>query len=122
MSKISPDRTPINRQTAMIMAGGEKPMLPNKNEHFRSHGRPEVFNQIPKFIKQAGWRDLTNIKFGRFTIIGLKKDNVSRWVARCSCGVFELKKAKAIKSKLNDLDMCNVCRKFEYLKKGRNSR
>ena len=121
MKKISPDRTPVNRQTAMVMAGGEKPPLPNQNEHFRSHGQPEVFKQIPNFLKQEGWKDLTNIKFGRFKVIGLKKDNASRWVVRCSCGVFELKKAKAIKSELNSHDMCNVCRKFEYLKKGRNS-
>ena len=69
--------------------------------------------------------DLTGIKKGRLTVIGLSasfsKDNGRgyRWVVRCSCGRYEIRTARTI-MKGNQLDMCNVCKSTAFKQRTNN--
>ena len=63
--------------------------------------------------------DLTGIKKGRLIVIGLSasfsKDNGHgyRWVVRCSCGRYEIRRSRTI-LKANPIDMCNVCKSTAF--------
>lgn len=41
-----------------------------------------------------GTIDLTGKKIGRLTVIGLSATKRGRWVARCVCGIYEMRSAK----------------------------
>ncbi len=52
--------------------------------------------------------------FGRMTVIGYAREQGSpkkrsRWVVRCSCGYYEIRKVKAIRNPMNSNDCCQAC-------------
>ena len=63
--------------------------------------------------------DLTGIKKGRLTVVGLSasfsKNNGRgyRWVVKCSCGRFEIRTARTI-LRGSRFDMCNVCKSTAF--------
>lgn len=66
--------------------------------------------------------DLRGIRFGRFTVVGLAikpkeklgSDKPAAWVCRCDCGIFEHRRAKAIRNPSNSGDSCQACRQIAY--------
>jgi hypothetical protein len=57
--------------------------------------------------------DLTGVEFGRLQVIGiLKAEEFSgghaKWVVRCRCGIYEARRAKAIRAASPDA-MCQFC-------------
>lgn len=87
-----------------------------------------VFKDIPKVIRNnQSFENLTGLKQGRFTVIGLSSTVKGRWVVRCRCGAFELRTAKALTNQRNSSDRCLACRRevtrkryYEYCKTGSN--
>lgn len=65
--------------------------------------------------------DLIGKQFGRMTVIGLAAEQnpkkKARWVVRCACGAYEIRKAPAIRNPLNTSDCCQKCQCFELAKK-----
>ncbi len=56
-----------------------------------------------------GTVDLSGMRSGRFTVIGVSSDSAKlKWVVRCSCGNFEVRSARCIKKNLDD-QMCIKC-------------
>jgi hypothetical protein len=59
--------------------------------------------------------DLTGRTFGRMKVIGLyaeRNPNLKQkatWVVRCSCGVYEVCKARTINNPKNSNHCCSVC-------------
>lgn len=45
-----------------------------------------------------GFIDLTGTKFGRLTVIGMSAEVSARWVVRCVCGSYGLRKSSVIKT------------------------
>lgn len=82
--------------------------------------------QIPRAVRnQKGWIDLTGRKRGSLTVIGLLAAEVyDRWVVRCCCGCYELKKAKSLKIPITTAcqTRCESCmdlwkiKRMEYIK------
>lgn len=74
--------------------------------------------------------DLTGIRFGHFTVIGVYQRQKERaggkrrnaktkgasWLVRCACGAYETRKAKSIKNPNNSHDRCRECRAVAYIK------
>lgn len=67
--------------------------------------------------------NLTGVNFGLFQVVGLyalKKGNKgnckNRWVVRCCCGNYEIRKPKSIKNQSNYSDACDECLHIEYLR------
>ena len=59
---------------------------------------------------------LVGKKFGQFTVVGIYyKTDRTRWVCRCTCGHFEVRKKKAILNPRNKSDRCELCRELEHL-------
>lgn len=105
-------RVPINKTAQMVI---------QKGIHFDHVGNPDaVWSQLPirtrPFVGTS--EDLTGIKIGRLTVIGLNDTGVKgRWVVRCTCGLYGLRKARAIKNPHNFGDRCDQCRKVAQMRR-----
>jgi hypothetical protein len=110
-------RTPVDRTAAKVVSKGER------HEPFGKAAVAHIFHSevCPAIVLDKSLRltsaNLTGIKFGRFTVIGMSRDikgqenTGGRWVVRCSCGDYEVRTAKAIKNPNNRDDMCRICNK-----------
>jgi len=71
-------------------------------------------------------RNLTGHQFGRLTVVGkIRKDwscPKARWVVRCACGDFEVRKSKSILNPANDQDCCHHCRQVIQARKAHEYR
>ncbi len=106
---------PIDRTAAMVT---------QKGEHFKLTPQAHVIesrNPIPIRSADKNAEDFTGIIFGRFTVIGLSKDIKKRWVVKCVCGTYAVRRAKMIRKARED-DGCYECREMEYIKRIRADR
>lgn len=100
---------PVNKITAIVVSDNKE----DQREFRRTH---KVSSMIPLPVKQfEGLKkyDLSGARCGRFTVIGQfdngkKYLNGARWVVRCSCGRYEVKRTKTIKNP-HDGQMCSEC-------------
>ena len=114
-------RAPVNKGAEMIFSGGEsyEPKLPDTLIH---SDVPLPIKPIDKSIlNNPQFVNMTGRKYGRFTVMGLSTlnspgQNAGRWVVRCICGRYELRRTKTIKKAAPD-DMCGECRKVEQLRR-----
>jgi len=119
MKSIS-SRAPINKLAAIVTASGFS-YQPNCKVQVQEYvGPPEM---VPKYKhpKIDSFKDLTGIKKGRFTVIGLMANEKGKWVVRCVCGTYTTRSAKAIKSVDKNpnahLDACRECMHNAYRKR-----
>lgn len=104
-------RKPVDKLAAMMLAGGEK--YNNRVKIACSHwDTPPPMRQTPHDAPK-----LVGIRFGRFTVLGMHKTLPGSWVVRCSCGDFEIRKAKAIRNPNNFGDRCVKCRNVAFERK-----
>jgi hypothetical protein len=64
-------------------------------------------------------RDLTGKRRGRLTCIGMSCDFPKRWIAKCDCGFYVVRTAKALRNKKNDEDCCLACYRAKQLARRR---
>lgn len=78
--------------------------------------RLEHWEVIPPVITKLkkGIPNLIGFRFGYLKVIGLSRHINGRWVVRCDCGAYEVRKAKAIRNKENFGDRCHVCRQKAF--------
>jgi len=141
------NNTPVNKTALrVIMPSNERFELPKGQAVFDKN--PGVMD-IPYHMRNdPNFHDYTGHVFGRFTVIGYaakRKKNVvykatetfdgfditskkrqetclGRWVVRCLCGLYEYRKAKAIRSP-DKYDRCILCKnKIRMFKKDFESR
>lgn len=95
-------QTPVNRTAANVIARGE-------SFEFRSLDT-EVCSPMPIPIKEVAPEivDLTGAKFGRLTVVGLAEQGKSRWVCRCSCGNYVLRRSQTVQKAAPDA-ACPQC-------------
>ena len=103
---------PINSTAARVVA---------KGEHFDTKKkitqRLSVVPMPTRPFPRSGHENLTALKVGRFTVLGLHAQEKHLWVVRCVCGNYETRNARAIKNKKNDKDCCQICRQKLFLRK-----
>ena len=58
--------------------------------------------------------DLTGKRFGRFVVIGYTHYSSGRWVVRCDCGTYEIRRSIGLKN-LNRA-LCCKCQQIERIK------
>jgi hypothetical protein len=61
--------------------------------------------------------DLTGLKVGWLTVIGLSEEKKDRWVCRCVCGKYLFRTAKSLKKDKTVIDKCLHCLKLDYIRK-----
>lgn len=105
--------TPVNATAAKVVAKGEGfdfkqdstivcSPLPLPTEPI-----PDLLRNTPAFI------DFTGLKIGRLTVIGLSSKKISkhaRWVCKCVCGNYCLRKSKTLKAPPDQvIQVCAQC-------------
>jgi len=104
------EKKPINKLAALVFSKGTKVNEREIPETIKcSQIQPET-KKVPYLTKQSG-DDLTGVKQGKLTVIGLDKIKKGIWVVRCYCGNYAHRSAKAIKNKENRGDRCEYCRR-----------
>lgn len=108
---------PVNKTAALSLYGGH---------HYKSQKKiltadsylPIKTRKILRWERMNGRIDLTGMRVGRFTVIGVSAESTKKWVVRCRCGIYTERTQKAILNKNNQNDMCELCRDHEYIKSG----
>lgn len=109
-------RVPISRVAAMVVGNGVH-FNPNKKGSGRDSELPIETRKINKAeIGSTEFTDLTGMKSGRFTVIGLAA-NYKGWVVRCSCGRYSTRRSKSIKNTTKQEDRCDHCQHLAFLQK-----
>jgi hypothetical protein len=108
---------PVDKQTALSTAKGFA-YEPNKKITTREwEAPPELKFPRPREL------NLTGVKYGRLTVIGLDANKVMgkhtapSWVCRCTCGRYTSRSAKAIRNPNNQEDRCGQCLHVAYLQR-----
>ncbi len=115
---------PQSATAARVVSRGEhyEPAI-NYGDHRHSDTPIATFalNEITNPQHLARARQIIGVKFGRFTVIGYAREQNpnknARWVVRCSCGNYEIRKAKAIRNRTNSEDRCQDCRHLAYIQR-----
>jgi hypothetical protein len=123
MRPSNPD-VPVNKQTAIVVS-------PAKKEGFIFDRNAKASSMVPlptRPFPGTVENDLTGRTVGRLTVIGYYVVRGSgtgakgRWVVRCSCGRYEVRSARVIKSP-HDEDMsrgyCYECDRTVQTRKGK---
>lgn len=115
MKKIA-SSLPVDKTAAMVTQKGTS-FVPKIKPHSITVTdiRPQIWNGT-----HLDGFDLTGKRFGRFTVIGLSAEKRSRWVCRCDCGNYEMRRAKSVQNPANDFDRCIICRKTLYITTGKD--
>ena len=93
---------PVNKVAARVVANGES---------FELRTLPtEVCSGLPLPTKPVpgGVEDLSGRKFGRLTVIGLSADLRGRWVCRCTCSNYVIRRTAAVLNAAPD-SSCPQC-------------
>lgn len=115
-------RAPVNRTAARVLSPGEE-YIPNKKvmagdaDYLEVTALDALQGEARRLAMQ--WR---GHRYGRMTVIGLSATVAHRWVVRCACGVYTLRKLKAIRNPANSWDACEHCRHLMYLKRAEHFR
>lgn len=65
---------------------------------------------------QPTFQDFTGTKFGRLIVLGISRDVKARWVCKCVCGNYVLRKTPAVKGAAADA-CCDQCARLAYAKR-----
>lgn len=111
---------PLNRSAAVVRDGRSMDVatVTERPPGYVCSDLPLPTREPKSESTAAGWRDLRGVRFGRMVVVGMSATVAKRWVVRCSCGRYELRKSATIK----DLDrpeaqgMCFECGHVEKLK------
>lgn len=101
--------TPINGTAARVMGRGE-------SFEFTGHptttdsSLPHETRPIPDDYRLNGdFVDFTGQQIGRMRVVGLAVKKGGRWVCKCHCGAYVLRKASALRGPLAGQSPCDQC-------------
>lgn len=122
---------PFDRTASQVAGKGEHFHWEPSQPHKVHSSSPLVLRRPTDHeLAQAHYVDLTGTKMGRLTILGVAADSTSAgqsWVARCVCGSYETRKARAVKKWLagewngDHEPMCDSCGYTRRLQMGKHN-
>lgn len=115
---MQPHMRPLNRDAFNAV------FIPREDRYTSNVKISQAHWDTPPETKRAP-KDAPNLigtTFGRFKVIGYlgrvgKSGPAGAWLVRCSCGKYEYRRAKAIRSPKNTTDACLECRHVMTLRK-----
>lgn len=83
-------------------------------DKFHGDAPPPMRKFDPGLAKNPEFKNLTGLKVGRLTVVGLARQvsetHGALWVVRCVCGDYEYRRTRTLlKTKRPDMQMCHVC-------------
>ena len=111
-------RAPINKVAAIVVMSKGVQYNPNKRVQANDSETPHKIRlNIPlETIRCQHFEDLTGMRRGRLLVIGLSDEFPGRWVVRCDCGRYSMRRKKAITNSGNEQDRCEHCRHLAFLR------
>lgn len=77
-------------------------------------GNPLSMKSIKKIYEQRKHMNLTHYRRGRLVVLGVSKDYRGRWVCRCDCGRFTVRRGRVFfKDHFDACSECNALRKIQ---------
>lgn len=112
---------PVNRLAARQTFRGEVyEFYPSQETHHWKERPSHLLQPLPRNVSRE-FENLTGRRAGRFTVIGYlgsgSKRNAARWLVRCVCGNYEVRRTRVIKKpSVHREDRCKECTHLDYLK------
>lgn len=120
MSSYFVPSNPINKTAALVVSRGIG-YEPNCKIQVPEYVGPPLMVKKSDHPRASGFIDLTGMRKGRLTVIGLMLEMKGRWVVRCVCGTYTTRSAKSIKSVDSNpraqYDACRECMHRAYRKR-----
>lgn len=111
---------PINKTAALVVGNGVSFHIDDNRENTVCERVPLPLRAITKeMLESPGFTDLTGLKKGRITVMGLHLNRGNRgaaWSVRCVCGIYETRVSRSLKSDF-PYDGCIECKEIVYLKR-----
>lgn len=114
-------RSPIDKTAALVVSRGVQ------YESGKVILTEESIAPFPMKKTPADTMCLIGVRRCRLVVLGMAADRKGKWVCRCDCGMYVLRKSKALRNEAN-MDRCEECRQLSHLKRqeeflrlGRNS-
>ena len=107
---------PLNAQASIIRDGSGDLWEAKTPQHYQRWAAPPAPEAVFPFSNGI---DLTGYPMGRMRVVryhGAGKEG-GRWLVRCPCGYYELRRAKAIKANLDPDHACFECARIVVLRK-----
>ena len=101
---------PINKTAAIVVSSGT---------HYEPKIKPSTQDEretYPRIRAVTCSFDMTGLKSGWLTVVGLSDEKQGRWVCRCVCGKYLFRTAKSLRRVKVVDDKCIHCRKLDHLK------
>jgi hypothetical protein len=113
--------SPVDKVAGRVTAKGEG--FESKKRIVHTHSEvPLPMKPYAVSRRRPGDVDLTGVRFGRFTVLGVYdhpvdegQDKGRLWVVRCACGRYTTRRSKAVRNPNNSDDRCDECRQLAYL-------
>ncbi len=106
-------KKPVNKTAALVVGSSKERHLNHKSPNaYESETPYKTMDRLP-FHSRKTLKDLTGIKTGRLTVLGYSSEYKRRWVVRCDCGRYCLRKNKPLTEKRTGKVelMCSGCEK-----------
>lgn len=104
---------PIDKTAALVVSNGT---------HFDAKIKPHKHDEreaLPHLRLKWATQDsfnITGLKVGWLTVVGLSEEKNNRWVCRCVCGKYVFRSAKSLRRAKSVDDKCLHCAKLDYLR------
>jgi hypothetical protein len=117
---------PVNRTARNVISKGThyEPVAKNPETESWFADCPPLFDLSSRYAhtlrSNPDWKDLTGNRYGNVTVVGLSAEKLNRWVCRCVCGRFVMRKASAIKKQTESMrpNMCTICNNAHRVRDG----
>lgn len=118
MSKMSKGETILHKVITGVPINTTAAMVTQNGQHFDPENAADVRHwEICPPLKDPP-PNLTGKFFGnRMQVMGLWAEGNGKWVCRCKCGHFELRRAAAICNPINYGDCCYKCMAVKKLRR-----
>ena len=87
--------TPVNSTAARVLARGES--FEYRTQDWSSDSSLPLLVMPPPVDAQPNLPNLTGLRVGRLKVIGFSANRNARWVCRCDCGMYTLRKTSALR-------------------------
>ena len=113
--------SPINKTAALVIGGGVNYEPDKKVQTIESSNPLPTRKLTSQEFNSSTFKDCSGKKVGRLTTVGLYSLGKG-WVCRCDCGMYCIRRTRAILNPNNTQERCEECRHLAFLKRNEKRR
>lgn len=108
-------REPIDRTAAAVTCKGVSFTCKLQRDSFISKTPLPLKSIARNNSLDPNFKDFTGLKVGSLTVLGLSRYQKKRWVVKCICGNYTVRRAKSLSNDLSS-NKCAECQYIDYIK------